>query len=1094
MENKTLKAYWDIQRGYISTEAMKFVKYAKAITKMEVELFLEDRDFTGWNLRAYFTKPGFNQATDKPQLSTMEIKNNIATFDLEGSLLEDFGEWQVEFVLAGAQGENTGTTSARVTYEVVENFEGLGTTPNSTTITQNTVSELVTKLETAMKVAPISLNVLKELEKLYNGGDTAVTAMLNKINYLEKIVGDDRAKIEDLTKIVSGNKEINDLQISELEKGIKANKNSLMSKSEVADLDKVIKQVKAEETRAINVEKTKLDKDGQAVDSLLLEGNTLAQVVTAVMAKVSDGAPEALDTLKELGEALKLDENSIATLTTLIGTKATKIELSAIASKLNGLKIKVIDKDGEDRTIFGEYPTSLDFSGNIRKAVEDYDLTPLLQVEELIKIESDRAETKEKELQTNIDGKEDVITKKTGFNLEKSDSITLDDTDKLATSKATKMLNDKIIAETTRSKIEEAKKIDVSEKGAHGGVATLDDNGKLPSSQFPAGIDEVKEYQAKTDFPTAGAGHIIYLALDTNKSYRWSGSTYVELSKSVALGETSNTAYSGFKGAENRKNLALEVTRAKAEESKIANRLNAMGIKIINKDGVDVAMFEKQPTALGISGQIIEATQNYHYPPLAQTKALIDKANENEIIVLNPVAGVSPRDDYWEGLVTGDQINKGQGRTYSDKLSAIIEEDGLYIGEAFTNLVPSLDFTINAQSTSIKNGCTVELTTTQDGGYNRLGKLSNLKSNTVYTISWEIIDGEEHYRLLYVSDRTFTNGGTFTNSKGTLTTSTTSSVQNDFIGVNSKVGIPIGSKIKIKISVTETDHEVPFIDGSFEGSNISFDKKFSPNNKIAAISVGNKFPKSTTEPMFLHEGTTHKASPRCDYWDYVNSPVGQDELDFITTGDGGHCRIYKDGVYKFSSRHIRGSHREEATGLFLASVYPGHVKSYMGATFFFDNTDGYYTQEKLEEILKKIKEGKYVIPRNSTGTTANIPFSGNKRGDKGDVVEAKPYRAPFAIVSASKATDTVTIDSSLLTDLRGFEIETTVAGGTPSDPATSKSTFMPFDSHHKDTTTDYSVDIVFDRTTRVITLTMSGASVTASKVSVSIKLIYNNVL
>lgn len=109
-------------------------------------------------------------------------------------------------------------------------------------------------------------------------------------------------------------------------------------------------------------------------------------------------------------------------------------------------------------------------------------------------------------------------------------------------------------------------------------------------------------------------------------------------------------------------------------------------------------------------------------------------------------------------------------------------------------------------------------------------------------------------------------------------------------------------------------------------------------------------------------------------------------------------------------------------------------------------------------------------------------------------IEAKPYKAPFAIVSGANSSDTVTIDQSLLTDLRGFEIETTVAGGTPSDPAISRSTFMPFDSHYKDTTTDYSVDIIFNRSTRVITLTMSGASVTASKVSVTVKLIYNNVL
>lgn len=93
--------------------------------------------------------------------------------------------------------------------------------------------------------------------------------------------------------------------------------------------------------------------------------------------------------------------------------------------------------------------------------------------------------------------------------------------------------------------------IPVSEKGANGGVATLDTAGKIPTSQLPGYVDDVLEYNAKSNFPTTGETGKIYVAKDTNLTYRWSGSAYVEISASLALGETSSTAYAGNKGKAN---------------------------------------------------------------------------------------------------------------------------------------------------------------------------------------------------------------------------------------------------------------------------------------------------------------------------------------------------------------------------------------------------------------------------------------------------------------------------------------------------------------------------------------------------------------
>ena len=111
--------------------------------------------------------------------------------------------------------------------------------------------------------------------------------------------------------------------------------------------------------------------------------------------------------------------------------------------------------------------------------------------------------------------------------------ITSDDTTQAAIGKLEKALDDKI---------------NTSAKGTASGVAELDANGKVPSSQLPSYVDDVLEYDAKASFPVTGEAGKIYVDKNTNKTYRWSGSAYVEISESLALGETSSTAYRGDRG------------------------------------------------------------------------------------------------------------------------------------------------------------------------------------------------------------------------------------------------------------------------------------------------------------------------------------------------------------------------------------------------------------------------------------------------------------------------------------------------------------------------------------------------------------------
>lgn len=96
--------------------------------------------------------------------------------------------------------------------------------------------------------------------------------------------------------------------------------------------------------------------------------------------------------------------------------------------------------------------------------------------------------------------------------------------------------------------IAQATFIPATEKGANSGVATLDATGKVPSSQLPSFVDDVIEVANYAALPATGEAGKIYVTLDDNKTYRWGGTAYVEISASIALGETQGTAYEGSKG------------------------------------------------------------------------------------------------------------------------------------------------------------------------------------------------------------------------------------------------------------------------------------------------------------------------------------------------------------------------------------------------------------------------------------------------------------------------------------------------------------------------------------------------------------------
>lgn len=138
-----------------------------------------------------------------------------------------------------------------------------------------------------------------------------------------------------------------------------------------------------------------------------------------------------------------------------------------------------------------------------------------------------------------------------------------------------------------------------------GNYATLGDDNKIPAAQLPSFVDDVIEASSITSFPEEGETGKIYVALDTNKTYRWGGSTYVVVGSDLAIGETTGTAYDGKKGKDLAdKVAALPTVFAPADAQKnVQSDWNAT-------EGD--AFIKNKPTSLPANGGNAETVDGYH--------------------------------------------------------------------------------------------------------------------------------------------------------------------------------------------------------------------------------------------------------------------------------------------------------------------------------------------------------------------------------------------------------------------------------------------------------------------------------------------------
>ena len=131
-------------------------------------------------------------------------------------------------------------------------------------------------------------------------------------------------------------------------------------------------------------------------------------------------------------------------------------------------------------------------------------------------------------------------------------------------------------------------------KGADNGVCELDGNGFVPVENIPGSIDDIRNFADVAAFPEIGenpppeAG-IIYVALDTKKSYRWNGLAsganivvYTEITNGLVIGTGASNAFAGNLGAAN--------TAAISAKQPILTASNTSGILMDASDNIEIDM------------------------------------------------------------------------------------------------------------------------------------------------------------------------------------------------------------------------------------------------------------------------------------------------------------------------------------------------------------------------------------------------------------------------------------------------------------------------------------------------------------------------
>lgn len=302
----------------------------------------------------------------------------------------------------------------------------------------------------------------------------------------------------------------------------------------------------------------------------------------------------------------------------------------------------------------------------------------------------------------------------------------------------------------------------ISTKGQPGGLAELDSIGKVPAAQLPSYVDDVLEFSTKAQFPQTGETGKIYVAKDTNLTYRWTGTQYLEISQSLALGETPSTAYPGDKGKANRDALNSMPTKLTSylTPTTSTGELVKINYKYAAKDGLNYGPLQDDnidiPSATTTNAGAMSAIDKGRLDDLYNEFGSIQNPGDKlDSLPKNLVTGVdatsrnatsvtinykqsdlSTASNSYANPITKSQTIPSANQTQAGVMTASDKQNlDVNIPNRITNLdnkvtteVDRLEQLIESSSSEITNDLNVEIQARKDGDAQLQTNINNLQS------------------------------------------------------------------------------------------------------------------------------------------------------------------------------------------------------------------------------------------------------------------------------------------------------------------------------------------------------------------------------
>ena len=302
----------------------------------------------------------------------------------------------------------------------------------------------------------------------------------------------------------------------------------------------------------------------------------------------------------------------------------------------------------------------------------------------------------------------------------------------------------------------------ISTKGQPGGLAELDSTGKVPAAQLPSYVDDVLEFSTKDQFPQTGETGKIYVAKDTNLTYRWTGTQYLEISQSLALGETPSTAYPGDKGKANRDALNSMPTKLTSylTPTTSTGELVKINYKYAAKDGLNYGPLQDDnidiPSATTTNAGAMSAIDKGRLDDLYNEFGSIQNPGDKlDSLPKNLVTGVdstsrnatsvtinykqsdlSTASNSYANPITKSQTIPSANQTQAGVMTATDKQNlDVNIPNRITNLdnrvtteVNRIEELIESSSSEITNDLNVEIQARKDGDAQLQTNINNLQS------------------------------------------------------------------------------------------------------------------------------------------------------------------------------------------------------------------------------------------------------------------------------------------------------------------------------------------------------------------------------